>query len=320
MNLDFVIDKNTCFYYWVQGICGWDPMLMDKAVKNYLADAVTLIAEEQNEALNNVCNILKSSEDPRMILRELYSGDIVSDDSKKIVKVSKLLVQVFEPVWKDSLKELEKWQEVLRSIDLSVFDEDMKRLVYFFDSSFDINKLCKVYIVQNKLDVGTIGLTIAGSSSMIVRPTSSNKDNAISSTLSVIVHEYIHMIERESRVSRELFKKSFEDIIKNYHLDSLDGYSWNMMYVEAIVYVFTNNINLGYFSEKIHGTKKPSIEEMKPSFEKMVQEKRHNSNHVISWVALNILPEVSRYIEEDKQIDRDLANLISHSYLDFYLT
>lgn len=294
MKIEYVLNKETCFYYWVQTESGWN---------------------------NEVKNILKSSEKPLHLLAELYTGRLMSPESQKISKITDVLRKDFgENVWKIHHDELTNWKKQLESYDYSKIDEKIGQIIHFLDSNFDPKELSKVYIVQNSPDGNSAGHTLAGTNDVIFRPAGINGNQAIENAVSVIVHEYIHLIEQKTKLARELYRESFLETIGKNNISAPKNYKWKNIYTEIIAYCFTNNITGGLLSPIIHNKPMPSVEKMRQSFEKMVAENRHNTNHVISWVALNIQDDVVNYLKNGKMIDKVLIDKISNKLQNFYLT
>lgn len=322
MNLDFRINKDTCFYYWVQAISGWDIDNMDAGNMRYREMALAQLDSGQLSNLEIISKLIAGHEDPRKLLSQLYVGNLEFAESIEIAYLSKQLTDIFETVWRESLSELEYWKETLPEFinKLDGFDNEINKIVYFFDSSFDANKKYPVYLVQNQDFMSAVGLTIEGADFILLRPSGYKKKDRLRSTASVLVHEYVHLIERESSVDRQLFRSFYEKGIASHNIPSPKGFSWKMMYVEAIVYAFSNNITRGLLSETIHAKQKPTVEEFRHSFDRMLKEKRHKTTHIISWVALGIVEDLRLYLYSGRKIDIELADKITNIYARLYLT
>ena len=164
---------------------------------------------------------------------------------------------------------------------------------------------------------GAIGHAINNTRFILICPPVSERPNAINGTISTIAHEYTHAIEFKSKVSRRLFKKSYDKYIGKNNIPEPDGYSWKMMYVEAIINCFANKITGGYLSPETYQKPRPTIDEMEDGFRRIVKEKRYKTNHIINWAALNILQDVEEHIEKGLKIDQNIADKLSKIYLKF---
>ncbi|HRQ97905.1 MAG TPA: hypothetical protein PK265_01080, partial [Candidatus Saccharibacteria bacterium] len=127
-------------------------------------------------------------------------------------------------------------------------------------------------------------------------------------------------IEFKSRITGALFKESYEKYIKPHDISAPDGYLWKMMYVEVLVYCFSSKTTGGYLRPIIYQKPRPTVEEMKGGFWKLVKGNKHSTNDIINWVSLNILPDIESYIAEGRKIDHQIVDKISKVFLDFYLT
>ena len=93
-----------------------------------------------------------------------------------------------------------------------------------------------------------------------------------------------------------------------------------MRYVEVLVYCFDSTITGVYLRQEIYQKPRPTVNEMKDGFYRLVKQNRHNTNHIINWAAINILSDVEEYIENGKKIDQNITDKISKVFLEFYLT
>ncbi len=320
MNLDIIINKNTCFYYWVQVISNWDPYPIDPKAYQYPQDRLKIISNEQKSSLNNIKNILQSSKESRWILAELYSGDIKRSESKEIEELSKKLIEVFEAIWQESLPHLEVWLDSLKSTNFARFNEPMKKIVDFLDSDFNLQDLYTLYLLQNSPFSGAIGHAINNTRFILVCPPGSERPNTINNTISIIAHEYTHAVEFKSKISRTIFKNSYDKYIGKHNIPEPDGYSWKMMYIESLVCCFANTITGGYLRPETYQKPRPTIDEMENSFRNIKKEGRYNTNHIINWAALNILPDVEEHIEKGIKFDQQIADKLSKIFMEFYLT
>ncbi len=320
MNIDIRINQDTCFYYWVQTISGWSIYSGEAGAYEYYQAMLGNISETESTSIRKVRSVLNKSTDPRKTLAELYSGDIISDESKSIVKLAKNLQKTFIPVWEESKPTLDIWRKKLEKINFSVFKYQMDQIVRFLDADFNTDEPLVLYLIQNPPFGAAIGHTISNSSFILIHPAGSDRINQESTTKNTIIHEYIHAIEFRSNITRNLFKESYKKLIEPHSITAPTGYDWKMIYIETIAYCFANNITGGYFRPETYNAPRPNIEEMKDSFYKMVARKQYNTNHIISWVALNILSDVELYINQQKSIDQHLTDKISKLFLEFYLT
>ena len=47
----------------------------------------------------------------------------------------------------------------------------------------------------------------------------------------------------------------------------------------------------------------PAVDEVRPSFERLLAKRRPTSNQIINWASLHMLPKLTDYIEGGKLID-----------------
>lgn len=320
MNLEIVIDKNTCFYYWIQVISGWDAHAIDSKTYNYFESAISELTEPEESSLSEIKRILEKSEEARWILADLYNADLSRKESKKIVQLSEQFKDRFEAIWQDNSSNLESWLALIVLEDFRRFNEPMKKIVDFLDADFDLYSKYEVYLLQNSELGGAGGHTINNTQFLLLRPPGYKQTHKTNNLVAVIAHEYIHAIEFKSKISRGLFKKSYDTHIDASNIKAPEGYTWKMMYVEVLVYCFASTITGGYLRQEIYQKPRPTVNEMKDGFYRLVKQNRHNTNHIINWAAINILSDVEEYIENGKKIDQNITDKISKVFLEFYLT
>lgn len=317
MKLGILVDKTACFYYWIQVVSNWDPHAVDNETYNYY---MRTLSADYKPALNEIKTIIQSAKEPRWILAELYTGNPKLNEAKKVVDISKSLAVVFEPIWEENLSHLEKWRANLQSMDFTKFANPLQKIIDFLDSDFGLQSTHTLYLVQNPPGHRAVGLTINETNFILVRPSSTGKPIELNNTISVIAHEYIHAIEQKSKNSRELFKESYSEYIKANNIPPPVGYTWKMMYVEALTYCFASTVTRGYLSPEIYDKSRPTISEMEDGFWRLFKSNKHSTQDNINWVALNILPQVEEYIKHGKKIDRHISDRMGKIFLELYLT
>jgi hypothetical protein len=225
---------DTCFYYWIQVISGWDISSMESRAYNYYRSVFDTASDSEKSAAKKIHDILSESADPRGVLAQLYTGDFKNKEALLITELSKPLRDDFDPVWKEGKPELGVWRKKLEGFDFSDFKVKMDTIVVFFDADFTIDRPVTIYLIQNPPFGAAVGHTISKSDFILVHPAGSERTNRESTTSNTIVHEYIHAVEFKSRVTRGLFKESYDEIIKPRDLPNPPGYSWKMVYVETM--------------------------------------------------------------------------------------
>jgi len=321
VQIDITISKEACFYYWLQVVSHWDDTPPEPS--SYLYYQENLInrglTDSQQLSLEAIKDTLSKSVDPRRTLAELYEDSPKSTEALYISKTSASLRSAFEDVWIREYPTLKQQRESIKQMDLDQFTPHLDKIIHFFNSSFDTNKQITIYLLLNPPGHGSGGHAINDTSFMLLHPSRlDDKPNDIL-TLSTLVHEYIHLIEFESSVSRTLYKQAYENSIKPYNIE-IPGYTWKMVFVETMVYCFANRITGGLLRPETFGKSIPTLSEMKGGFNTLVAKNELSSNQLIAWVALNILPQVQTYLSVDRVIDQELTEQIALHYKNLLLT
>lgn len=321
MNLEFILSKDACFYYWLQGISGWDEHASCAPAYSHYKDLLGELSEKQRDALGQIAQILLSSERPRKLLAELYTSLPVSEEANFIVALSESFKEIFDnTVWTESSAILESWKTDLENYHNDRLNNRLRQIKNFLGSSFDFNSKIKVYLLQNPSSMGAAGHAIKDTDFILLHPNCSSNPAKLANTISTLAHEYIHHIENASPITRDLFKDSYIKTIGKADLPGPKGYVWKMVYVETIIYTFANNFYDGLLRPEIYNLPTRNPHEAVVSFESLVASGNYDTNNVIAWAALNIQDETLRYLESNKTIDSVLVDKISSLLLQFYLT
>jgi len=321
MNLKYIVSKDACFYYWLQAVSNWDAHASCEPAYKYYQDKLGELTTKQTDALSQIAKILLASVRPRKLLAELYSSHPSSEDAHFIVTLSESFKQIFHnTVWHDSEAILEQWKSDLENYKNEALLDRIQQIKHFLKSDFDIDSTIKVYLLQNPSFMGSAGHAIKDTDFILLHPNCSNNPEKLPNTINSLVHEYIHHIENASAISRDLFKESYLKTIGKADLPGPKGYVWKMVYVETLIYAFTNNFYYGILRPDIYNKTALLPEDVKDSFDQIVSDNKYDTNNVIAWVALNVQQDVKKYLDDAKTLDSDLVDKISDLLLDIYLT
>lgn len=318
MKLDFKVDKKACFYYWLQAVSGWDIHSSETESYQYYQNLLNSTPNEEQGAISQIKDLLLSSTNPRQVLAELYASRPELNEAMKIAQLAKPLEPLFEPVWQEAQLGLQTWRKRLKSMDFDDFTPPLQRIAHFLDSAFEPEERVAVYLIQSPTSAGASGHHISGTGFILLHPPGEGRAGQEAAIISTILHEYVHLVEFRSKTTVGLFRQSYESHIRPRKINPPPGCTWKYMYREAIAYCFANSITGGYFRPETFQKPRPTVDEMQAGFWRLVKRGGHNTNHVISWVALNVLAEVEDYIDQGKAIDQKIADRIGELYAGFY--
>ena len=82
------------------------------------------------------------------------------------------------------------------------------------------------------------------------------------------------------------------------------GYTWRSVYNELLAYcIASRTIGGGYLSPQLTAKPRSTVNDMRPSFDRLLAKRKPTSNQIINWASLHMLPKLTDYIEEGKLID-----------------
>ena len=201
MHLVPKVDYETNFYYWIQAMCGWDIYHAEEKQYEYYRLNVRL-SQPQWVILQDIAKILKSANRPRRVLAELYGNNIVTNEALRIKRLSHGLRGVFDKIWKAEFDTLLGWAKKVEAFNSLPLGLSLGEIVSFFDSSFNLNKQTVVYLIINPPFAGAIGHTVRHNDFILLHAAGKHLDNAVSLTLSTVLHEFVHLIEFDLACSR----------------------------------------------------------------------------------------------------------------------
>lgn len=290
---------------------------MEKELFGYYKEIDNKTLSLHEAALDQIRRILQGAANPRWLLAELYSGDVRSQEAREIVKQARPLRGEFDPIWKMGLRRLEETASNLFTTDFTQFTQPMQRIVHFLDADFDVRARRIVYLLPNPLQHKAVGHTINETQFMLVRPSGDASLTALQDTVATIAHEYGHMIEHSSRISREILKESYKKYIGDKNITSPNGYTWRDVYVETLIYSLASKTIGGFLSPEIYQKPATDISLVRNNFQKLVAQNKYTTYQLMNWVALNILPDVEEYIKWNKLFDERIVDRMSGIFLKY---
>ena len=310
------INKDTCFYYWIQVMSRWDPHLAETDANMYYRNNFRLTTT-QEDILYEIKSIISNHPKPFLLLAELYSGSLVSGDSVKIRDLSEVFRGDFDSIWHIGESKLVDWTKKLTDIRLESFYVDFVKISHFLGAKLPSSPMT-AYILLNPKDMQPTGHAISGTNFILLRPSGQTGNPALRATIATLVHEYIHMIEYNSKITRELFKSSYDEIVRTSGAECPAGYLWPALYAETIVRIFANRVTGGYLREKVYDKPRPTVTDMKTGFDKMYNTGSITTEQILSWIALNVLDDTIAYMKLNKQLDRKIVDDISRLFVKYY--
>lgn len=316
MRYEFILRKETCFFYWVQASCGWKKYDPEVTSYRYFKEKASPFSRDEYVAFNKIADILSSSNQPRSILAELYEGMAMNAEAKCILEFSEKLQSKFEDIWPDIEVTLLQSKKQLEKIDFSQFNVHMRDIATFLDSSLDDEPI-KVYLLQNSSDAPPVGHQIENTAFILLHPGMQKSAIKNNTTIGTLLHETIHILEFRSKLTRRLTYAAYNDSIKQESKNASAGMTWKMVYAEVIVYCFINNITGGYLRPEVFGMLRPKVDDMREGFNRLRSKKRQSTQDVLAWIALNIQDDVERYLEDGRRFDDHIAHNISTLLLEY---
>lgn len=316
MSITISTNKNTAFFYWLQAVSGWDETAAadDETLAYYRSFIPNNDDDVAKRTLQNVKNLLRSCTDPRKLLSEVYAGNFSGSAAQKLKKISFNLRPYFDKMWFEQIDTIEQWSELLERYDFTRFDESFAKITAFLESSFNPESKQIIYLLPNALDKNTIGHRISSGDFILLRPPIEYNPDRLNSVICVIIHEILHAVEFGSKTTRKLMKQAYDAQLKPRNIPAPAGYTWKVMFFEAIVYCFANNITGGYLRPQIFGKPKPTTDEFEQKAHRFFEQNGLKTGHVLAWVGLCVLPLVDELMSEGKPVNQEVFDVVAREF------
>ena len=303
MNIIATINKNTAFFYWLQTVSKWDTSYaFEHPLFTYYYQ---VIQPTDNLILSQVRTIIQSDPNPYDILRKLYGGEFDDKKSRLIAHISTPLIDRFDSIWQDCHENLDAWCDVINDFSYNDLYMQLQKIAVFLGLEKQAIKDNAIFLLPPRLKASNpAGHKISSSNFILLRPPYSFNDQKKEAVRIVILHEYAHGLIQQSKLFQEAGRSSYEKFILPKKLVSPPGYMWRSVYNELLAYcIASRTIGGGYLSPQLTGKPRSTVNDMRPSFDRLLAKRKPTSNQTINWASLHMLPKLTDYIEEGKLID-----------------
>jgi hypothetical protein len=315
----FIVDKQVAFYYWAQAITGWYiPPGEDKLYEYYLSFLKNLPIDCQ-QSIDSIKNELQSAENARNILVELYQKNTSSNEAIAIAKHAQILLSYFDALWIKAEPELNIWKSSLENYDYTDISREVKQIAYFlqYQATNLESQPIIVYMLPNYVTQSVSGHVLRNSDFVLLHPPSSIDDESIRQTLTIVIHETIHLFDFSSPNIETVLKQAF-DIYNEKLGRAPEGYSWKSIASEVLAYCFANNITGGYIRQSLYDKKAPTTQDFEIAYNKLLASGNIKTSHQLAWIGLKILPDINNSLSSREQFNNDTAEIIFKNIFDIY--
>ena len=248
--------------------------------------------------------IIQSNSNPYDILRKLYSEKFDNKNLRLIAHISAPLMDRFDSIWQDCHENLVMWCNAINDFSYDDLYPQLQKIAVFLGLDRQAVQDSTVFLLPPRPEAsGPAGHKISSSNFILLRPTYLFNDQKKEAIKTVMLHEYAHGLIQQSKLFQEAGRLSYETFILPKKLVSPIGYTWRSVYNELLAYCIASRTIGGYLSLQLTGRPYPAVDELRPSFERLLAKRKPTSNQIINWASLHMLPELTDYIEEEKLID-----------------
>ena len=302
MNIVATLNKNVAFFYWLQTVSKWDKSY---AFEHPLFTYYRHVIQPADEPiLSQVRDIIQSDSNPYDILRKLYSEKFDNKNLRLIAHISAPLMDRFDSIWQDCHENLVMWRNAINDFSYDDLYLQLQKIAVFLGLDRRAIQDSTLFLLPPRPEAsGPAGHKISSSNFILLRPTYSFNDQKKEAVRIVILHEYAHGLIQQSKLFQEAGRLSYETLILPKKLVSPIGYTWRSVYNELLAYCIASRTIGGYLSPQLTGRPYPAVDDLRPSFDRLLAKRKPTSNQIINWASLHMLPKLTDYIEEGKLID-----------------
>ena len=302
MNIVATLNKNVAFFYWLQTVSKWDKSyVFEYPLFTYYRH---VIQPADEPILLQVRAIIQSDSNPYDILRKLYSEKFDNKNLRLIAHISAPLMDRFDSIWQDCHENLVMWRNAINDFSYDDLYLQLQKIAVFLGLDRRAVQDSTVFLLPPRPEAsGPAGHKISSSNFILLRPHYSFNDQKKEAVRIVILHEYAHGLIQQSKLFQEAGRLSYETLILPKKLVSPSGYTWRSVYNELLAHCIASRTIGGYLNPQLTGKPYPAVDEVRPSFERLLAERKPTSNQIINWASLHMLPKLTDYIEEGKLID-----------------
>ena len=211
----------------------------------------------------------------------------------------------FDSIWQDCHENLGILRDVVNDFSYNDLYMQLQKIAVFLGLEKQAIKDNAIFLLPPRLKASSpAGHKISSSNFILLRPPYSFNDQKKEAVRIVILHEYAHGLIQQSKLFQEAGRSSYEKFILPKKLVSPPGYTWRSVYNELLAYcIASRTIGGGYLSPQLTGKPRSTVNDMRPSFDRLLAKRKPTSNQIINWASLHMLPKLTDYIEEGKLID-----------------
>ncbi|RJQ30071.1 hypothetical protein C4565_01035 [Candidatus Parcubacteria bacterium] len=315
-NIEFIIDKDVCFTYWLQAIFKWSWFFGEKKAKHYrrfikknkLSEKIALFVFKK---------ILQRRNNKYFWLWDRYSNKKISNIFENLLwnLIKKVFKYNFDVIWKNEEESLKKWQIQLLEYDFSLFNDALERVANFL-----LVKDFNGFDLKIKLLFGSeIGVSAHVKKEfpnlIILSVPSFNREN-LNSVIGTIIHELIHKFEYESAITDSLFKKSYKNIIEPNNINAPSDYKWKYLLKESMLRAISSSRMNTYIGRLLTNDN----EIIQKDVVKFIFTKKESINpeFLIRVVAQKIEQLTTEYLNKNMVIDEKYCDFISQVWVDLF--
>ena len=313
---NFIIDKETCFTYWVQAMTPWIWSHHNDHIK-YYKSILGSPTEAERAILIELTTFLQDHPDIQdrgyIWLWKRYRGDPITDEEeyKFWERVQKVLKNKFEIIWLKEEPLLKAWQEKLTQYPFEEIEFALQNVASFFSLPIDQNKKPNIIEVKlvNKWDIKfASGQAKREFPSLIMLAVSNVQLEYIIRVVGTLTHEATHLLEYKSLIPHKLFLASHKKIIAPFGLKinlnpKIKGPAWRSLITESIISSIAKGYSMdGYLRKTLSclRTNAPIVYPTLTGYYLRIQK-----------AAIKILPITTDYLSQNKVLDQKYADQVT---------
>lgn len=315
MKYKFIIDKEACFYDWIQSFISWRSHFSEKENTLFLREHKELNIKEK-ETLKKLEDFLSGS-NGSLRLWNRYENKFMWSIKEKILWKNVRLVfeDKFNKIWEERLPQLQEWKTILENYNFLVIENHLHASALFFNSSLPNNVRVKLLFSSDDGLPGGASLPQKFKNVVLLNVAGCNF-NELDRAIGVLIHETMHLTIWDSKQMDYILQDSFRNIILPKKI-KIGPWKWkNLIHESLIGSVASRRLN-NYFGRVISGVNNEKVIKDSVDIEKIFPDANDQFGLLARKLSFLVEEEISSYINKNRKFDKYLSDNIMQCWIDY---
>jgi hypothetical protein len=307
---NFEIDKEACFWYWIQSLLKWS-WYVEEGEFLFYKNSLKNISFKKKRILSEFREVLQQENNGFFWLWNRYSHKPTHPQEQRFCSVIKNAFEdEFDAFWKNEVVLLEEWKKRLERFNFDVLDNFYNKTSTFIERAPKQEKLITVKLLTYGNENFPAGHSHKNFDDVILLNISHLNNTFIERVIGVLAHEHIHILTTLYPTLESLLRKSYQTIFAPLSIKT-NGPSWRHLFLETVITSIAGKRNENYLN---YLWKK---EVSNPFNEKAyIKKDEVNYGFQIRIASYKSLAMTINYLDSEKIVDQSYCDEIAKIWID----